>query len=114
MSFELILPFLRPIERLLLDDSISEIMGNPDASWWCERDGKMHHEDAVSFDAAKLLTGLEVIANQLGKKLDEDNPSLHAQLPDGSRLAAWIHQSCDHLRHSRSGSSQAADSLLMT
>ena len=30
MSFELILPFLRPIERLLLDDSISEIMGNPD------------------------------------------------------------------------------------
>src|ERR1700746_1555495 len=87
MSFELILPFLRPIEGLLLDDSISEIMGNPDSSWWCERDGKMHHEVAVSFDAAKLLTGLEVIANQLGKKLDEDNPSLHAQLPDGSRLA---------------------------
>ena len=53
-------------------------------------DGKMHDEVAVSFDAAKLLTGLEVIANQLGKKLDEDNPSLHAQLPDGSRLAAWI------------------------
>src|SRR6202167_4569494 len=90
MSFELILPFLRPIERLLLDDSISEIMGNPDASWWCERDGKMQHEGAVSFDAAKLLTGLEVIANQLGKKINEDNPSLHAQLPDGSRLAAWI------------------------
>src|SRR5215472_16867263 len=86
MSFELILPFLRPIEGLLLDDSISEIMGNPDSSWWCERDGKMHQEDAVSFDTAKLLTGLEVIANQLGKKLDEDNPSLHAQLPDGSRL----------------------------
>ena len=33
MSFELILPFLRPIETLLLDESISEIMGNPDASW---------------------------------------------------------------------------------
>ncbi|MGB0064755.1 MAG: hypothetical protein WBP85_09950, partial [Terracidiphilus sp.] len=81
MSFELILPFLRPIEPLLLDESISEIMGNPDASWWCERDGKMQQEGAVSFDAAKLLTGLEVIANQLGKKLDEDNPSLHAQLP---------------------------------
>src|SRR5258707_2248579 len=90
MSFELMLPLLRQIEGLLLDDSISEIMGNPDSSWWCERDGKMHHEDAVSFDAAKLLTGLEVIANQLGKKLDEDNPSLHVQLPDGSRLAAWI------------------------
>ena len=34
MSFELILPFLRPIEPLLLDDSISEIMGNPDGSGW--------------------------------------------------------------------------------
>jgi pilus assembly protein CpaF len=90
MSFELILPFLRPIEPLLLDDSISEIMGNPDASWWCEREGKMQREATVSFDAAKLRTGLEVIANQLGKKLDEDAPSLHAQLPDGSRLAAWI------------------------
>jgi pilus assembly protein CpaF len=90
VSFELILPFLRPIEPLLLDDSISEIMGNPDASWWCERDGKMRQESAIIFDASKLLTGLEVIANQLGKKLDEDSPSLHVQLPDGSRLAAWI------------------------
>ena len=44
MSFELILPFLRPIEPLLLDDSISEIMGNPDASWWYERDGNMRRE----------------------------------------------------------------------
>ena len=40
--------------------------------------------------ARPLRTGLEVIANQLGKKLDEDNPLLHAQLPDGSRLAAVI------------------------
>jgi pilus assembly protein CpaF len=90
MSFELILPFLRPIERLLLDDSISEIMGNPDASWWYERDGIILREETISFDAAKLRTGLEVIANQLGKRLDEDNPVLHAQLPDGSRLAAVI------------------------
>jgi pilus assembly protein CpaF len=90
MSFELILPFLRPIEPLLLDESISEIMGNPDASWWYERDGIMFQEQTISFDAGKLQTGLEVIANQLGKKLDEDNPLLHAQLPDGSRLAAVI------------------------
>src|ERR1700743_316835 len=90
MSFELILPFLRPIEPLLMDDSISEIMGNPDASWWYERDGIMRREETISFDAGKLRTGLEVIANQLGKKLDEDNPVLHAQLPDGSRLAAVI------------------------
>ena len=90
MSFELILPFLRPIEPLLLDESISEIMGNPDASWWYERDGIVRRESSVSFDAGRLRTGLEVIANQLGKKLDEDNPLLHAQLPDGSRLAAVI------------------------
>src|SRR5216683_4716643 len=90
MSFELILPFLRPIEPLLLDESISEIMGNPDASWWYERDGIVRQEKTISFDAGKLQTGLEVIANQLGKKLDEDNPLLNAQLPDGSRLAAVI------------------------
>ena len=90
MSFELILPFLRPIEPLLLDENVSEIMGNPDASWWYERDGIMFQEQNISFDAGKLQTGLEVIANQLGKKLDEDNPLLHAQLPDGSRLAAVI------------------------
>src|ERR1700761_6287651 len=90
MSFELILPFLRPIEPLLLDDSISEIMGNPDASWWCERDGIIRREESVSFDHSRLHTCLEVIANQLGKRLDEDNPVLHVQLPDGSRLAAVI------------------------
>jgi pilus assembly protein CpaF len=90
MGFELILPFLRPIEPLLLDESISEIMGNPDASWWYERDGIIRREETVSFAAGRLRTGLEVIANQLGKKLDEDNPILHAQLPDGSRLAAVI------------------------
>jgi pilus assembly protein CpaF len=90
MIFELILPFLRPIEPMLLDENISEIMGNPDASWWSERDGIIRREDCVSFDAGRLRTGLEVIANQLGKRLDENNPLLHAQLPDGSRLAAVI------------------------
>src|SRR3984893_10970478 len=90
MSFELILPFFRPIEPLLLDEDVSEIMGNPDASWSCEREGKLCQEPTISCDAARLLTGLEVIANQLGKRLDEDNPRLHAQLPDGSRIAAWI------------------------
>jgi pilus assembly protein CpaF len=90
MSFDLLLPFLRPIEPLLLDESISEIMGNPDASWWYERDGIICPEAGVRFDAGKLRTGLEVIANHLGKRLDEDSPLLHAQLPDGSRIAAVI------------------------
>jgi pilus assembly protein CpaF len=90
MSFELILPFLRPIEPLLLDESVSEIMGNPDSTWWYERDGILRHDASVQFDPARLRTGLEVVANKLGKKLDEDNPLLNAQLPDGSRLAAVI------------------------
>jgi pilus assembly protein CpaF len=90
MSFELILPFLRPIEPLLLDESISEIMGNPDSTWWYERDGNLCRDTSIQFDAARLRTGLEVVANRLGKKLDEDNPLLNAQLPDGSRLAAVI------------------------
>src|SRR6185437_5333645 len=90
MSFELILPFLRPIEGLLLDENISEIMGNPDSSWWFEREGTLHRAEDVSFASEGLRTGLEVVANKLGKKLDEDNPVLNAQLPDGSRLAAVI------------------------
>ncbi len=90
MSFELILPFLRPIEPLLLDDSVSEIMGNPDATWWYERDGIVSPDISIQFDSNRLRTGLEVIANHLGKRLDEDNPLLNAQLPDGSRIAAVI------------------------
>jgi pilus assembly protein CpaF len=90
MSFELILPFLRPIEPLLLDESVSEIMGNPDLTWWYERDGVITQDRGVQFEAERLRTGLEVVANKLGKRLDEDNPLLNAQLPDGSRLAAVI------------------------
>lgn len=90
MGFELILPFMRPIEPLLLDEEVSEIMGNPDSSWWIERDGEVRPAQGIRFEAAPLRTGLEVIANHLGKKLDEDNPLLTARLPDGSRLAALI------------------------
>jgi len=90
LSFDLILPFLRPIEGLLLDENISEIMGNPDSSWWFERDAILQCASHVCFSSAGLRTGLEVVANTLGKKLDEDNPVLNAQLPDGSRLAAVI------------------------
>lgn len=90
MGFDLILPFMRPIERLLLDEEVSEIMGNPDSSWWIEREGELSPAPDIRFEAAPLRTGLEVIANHLGKKLDEDNPLLTARLPDGSRLAALI------------------------
>jgi len=90
MSFELILPFMRPIEPLLLDENVSEIMGNPNSTWYAERAGRMEPQPGVAFDSGSLRTGLEVIANNLGKKLDDDNPLLNAQLPDGSRLCAYI------------------------
>ena len=64
-------------------------MGNPDPHGGTSETASCAGK-TVSFDAGKLRTGLEVIANHLGKKLDEDNPVLHAQLPDGSRLAAVI------------------------
>jgi pilus assembly protein CpaF len=49
MSFELIRPFMRPIESLLLDDDVSEIMGNPNATWYAEREGQMLPVPDVSF-----------------------------------------------------------------
>ncbi len=90
MSFELLRPFLRPIEELLLDHDVSEIMGNPNGTWYVEREGEMLKLPNVSFDPASLRTGLEVIANNLGKRLDEDNPVVEARLPEGSRLCGYI------------------------
>src|ERR1700722_14998991 len=80
--------FMEPIRELLLDDSITEIMGNPDGTWWFERGGKLVGAEGVKFELKKLLPGLNVIANKLGKKFDETNLFLDAQLPDGSRPAA--------------------------
>jgi hypothetical protein len=90
MSFEPVLPSLRPIKPLLLKESISEIIGNRDAPWWYERSGVLCRETSTSCDASPLPACLEEIANQLGEKLDEDSPFLHAHAPDGSRLAAAV------------------------
>jgi hypothetical protein len=61
MSFDLILPFLRPIEPLLLDESVSEIMGNPDARWWYERDGIVSPETTTHLINAFGLRSLRVL-----------------------------------------------------
>jgi pilus assembly protein CpaF len=90
MSFDLILPFFRPIEHLLLSDTVSEIMINPDSSVWIEEDGEKVHLHRIHFEQGALDAGLEVIANRFGKKLDADNPIMNLRLPDGSRLAAII------------------------
>ena len=90
MSFEIIIPFLKPIEMLLLNQTISEIMVNPDGSVWIEEAGRIQPLPAVRFEEDALATGLEVIANKFGKKLDADSPILNLRLPDGSRMAALI------------------------
>ena len=90
MSFEIIIPFLKPIEHLFASKTVSEIMVNPDGSVWIEEAGYIQLLPGIRFDEGALLTGLEVIANRFGKKLDADSPILNLRLPDGSRMAALI------------------------
>lgn len=90
MSFEIIIPFLKPIEPLLMSHTVSEIMVNPDGSVWIEEDGQKRLLPDVRFEEGALSAGLEVIANRFGKKLDADSPILNLRLPDGSRMAAMI------------------------
>ncbi len=90
MSFEIIITFLKPIESLLLSQTISEIMVNPDGSVWIEEAGRIQSLSDVRFEEDALATGLEVIANKFGKKLDADSPIMNLRLPDGSRMAALI------------------------
>jgi len=90
VSFEVIIPFLRPIKHLLEADTVSEIMVNPDATVWVEEGGAIQLLSGIRFEEGALQTGLEVIANRFGKKLDVDSPIMNLRLPDGSRMAAMI------------------------
>jgi pilus assembly protein CpaF len=90
MSFEIIIPFLKPIEPLLMSSTVSEIMVNSDGTVWMEENGQKQLLPDVRFEEGALNAGLEVIANRFGKKLDADSPILNLRLPDGSRLAAMI------------------------
>jgi pilus assembly protein CpaF len=90
MSFEVIIPFLKPIKHLLEAETVSEIMVNPDSSVWIEENGQIQSLPGIRFDDGALQTGLEVIANRFGKKLDADSPILNLRLPDGSRMASMI------------------------
>jgi len=57
MSFDLILPFFRPIEHLLLRDTVSEVMVNPDSSVWIEENGKEDSSPQDSLRAARSRCG---------------------------------------------------------
>jgi pilus assembly protein CpaF len=90
MSFDVILPFLRPIEGLIKDPAISEIMVNGPAYIFIERDGHLEQVPGVSIAEKSLQIAVRNIARALGDEISEEKPLLDSRLPDGSRVAAVI------------------------
>jgi len=90
MSFDVILPFLRPIEALIKDPGVSEIMVNAPARVFIERDGHLEEVSGVTIPEKSLQVAVRNIARALGDEISEEKPLLDSRLPDGSRVAAAI------------------------
>ncbi len=79
-----------PLERLLADDTVSEIMVNGPYDIWIEREGRLY-QTSVSFqDESHLRRILNKIVAQVGRRVDESSAMVDARLPDGSRINAII------------------------
>src|SRR5437773_6889380 len=89
-GFEMILPFLKPIEHLILDDSISEVMVNGADRVFIEKQGFLQQVSGVSLGERSLMVAVKNIARRLGDDISESKPILDSRLPDGSRVAAVI------------------------
>jgi pilus assembly protein CpaF len=89
-GFETILPFLRPIEHLILDDSVSEVMVNGPDCVFIERNGFVQHVPGITLGDRTLTVAVKNIARRLGDDISEAKPILDSRLPDGSRVAAVI------------------------
>jgi pilus assembly protein CpaF len=89
-GFETILPFLKPIEHLILDESISEVMVNGPDQVFVEKAGFVEQVRGVSLGERSLLVAVKNIARRLGDDISEAKPILDSRLPDGSRIAAVI------------------------
>ena len=89
-GFEMILPFLKPIEHLILDGSISEVMVNGSEHVFIERNGFLERVPNVSLGDRALMVAVKNIARRLGDDISESKPILDSRLPDGSRVAAVI------------------------
>jgi len=89
-GFETILPFLKPIEHLILDDSISEVMVNGPDRIFIERAGFVEPIQGVNLGEKSLMVAVKNIARRLGDDISESKPILDSRLPDGSRVAAVI------------------------
>src|SRR5437764_10609795 len=90
MSFNLILPFLRPIAHLIQDPDVSEIMVNAGGRVFLERAGILHEAADLRLEERNLHVAVRNIARMLGDDVSEEQPILDARLPDGSRVAAVI------------------------
>lgn len=89
-GFELILPFLRPIEALIRDPTVSEIMINPSQRVFVERSGLIEPVDGVHVGERFLQVAVRNIARILGDDIGEEKPLLDSRLPDGSRVTAIL------------------------
>jgi pilus assembly protein CpaF len=87
-GFELILPFLRPIEALILDPDISEVMVNGSERVFIEKQGNIEPVEHVNLSQKSLEVAVRNIARRLGDDISDEKPILDSRLPDGSRVAA--------------------------
>ncbi len=90
MSFELILPFLRPIAHLIQDPHVTEIMVNGSGRVFVERNGRLEAVVDVAVREQNLRVAVRNLARVLGDDVSEERPLLDSRLPDGSRVAAAL------------------------
>ncbi|MBI4404923.1 MAG: Flp pilus assembly complex ATPase component TadA [Deltaproteobacteria bacterium] len=81
---------LGPIQDLLADDTVTEIMVNRKDQIYVERSGKLVRTNVSFSGTAQLLSVIERIVAPLGRRIDEKTPYVDARLPDGSRVHAII------------------------
>ncbi|MCR2823187.1 CpaF family protein [Lederbergia panacisoli] len=79
-----------PINPLLLDDHVSEVMVNGPDQVYCERNGRLEKTNVVFRDNEHVMNVIERIVAPLGRRIDETSPMVDARLPDGSRVNAII------------------------
>jgi len=79
-----------PIEPLLRDDSVTEVMVNGFDRVYVERSGKLEKSDVQFVDESHVMRIIDKIVSQVGRRVDEASPMVDARLPDGSRVNAII------------------------
>jgi pilus assembly protein CpaF len=79
-----------PIEPLLRDDSVTEVMVNGFDKVYVERNGKLERSDVRFVDDSHVMRIIDKIVSQIGRRVDESSPMVDARLPDGSRVNAII------------------------